>query len=552
MKKLPEEAFRIYKQYKMHKIPRLKVEEASRLEIELGCQNKRRRFLDLLRENQESGLFVSALQPEFEGKVSEIDIDGLSEFVKRNEENVDALGLSSFLNYYSTFYCKNQYAVVRWIMSFDFEFTLTDLNAFFKDLELSCVGEVLSKDLRLIDSSEMVRHIRDLNYEYIQKPDPLFMDESSLPAVSKESKLLKNSTNTKSFDTKLNASKNSITKKQKSKVHRFMRDLVFKVVVLTYKCLRRKNAISRVSEVLNKMESIRFNANFWSSNLLITLLYNYSDFELKFKITELLSKSVTLPLVLYSLSEGRETNPFVEFTLSDQIGVCSFCLESASRKKLGKTQLLNSTLLTRFETNNNDPFGNVRVDLDSGFGFDPDRKVCVVDCNFHDARAFEAFAEMTNVALLHVCFTDLVDKLDRVKEQLAEMKEICREKRVYLIVIVRDWKDYVLYLEEDLIRQSDNGREDDQSEDSGQDTESENELLIKKIKDYGHSDSDDSTYSEYIRDLRKSKVKQGTKAFHKIKRQMESEFFEICYVKNLKHESDNQEEIGKLQAIIFK
>ena len=162
-----------------------------------------------------------------------------------------------------------------------------------------------------------------------------------------------------------------------------METLIFKLMVLTYKFLRGQNTLKKISTVLTKNPKINFNSNFWSEKLMATLLYHYSSFELKCRISELLYNTSTVPLAIFNFckKEGssNQINPFVKFSLSNHIGVCSFSLLSANKKKIGKTELLNSVLHTRFEVESNDPFGNLRIEVDFGEGFIPKREVAVVD-----------------------------------------------------------------------------------------------------------------------------------------------------------------------------
>ena len=104
-------------------------------------------------------------------------------------------------------------------------------------------------------------------------------------------------------------------------------------------------------------------------------------------------------------------NPFNEFFLDDQLGVLSYSIKSANNTKIGKTELLNSILYTRFDIDSNDLFNCKKIDLDLGEGFNPKRQIAVIDCNYNNNKLLKGLLKMVNVMILNVLFEDFVDCL---------------------------------------------------------------------------------------------------------------------------------------------
>ena len=529
---------------------------------------KKEAFKELIKENNANELILEALSDRFDDEVDKMPPANLIHFLVQNEEgNFKDFYLTQFLNKNSDLFFTTQYLIIRWLMSFEFKFGLEDLNALFWDLESKTLRDIFTEELVDMKKEDVVGYLKHMIQRDLKKTD--LDDETGNIRESKnnfnQSMMKRKYTITGSLK---NITDNFTTESQEfSNINTQMQNFILKLMVLSFKFLRQKNALNRISKELSRHECINFNSNFWSEKLIMNLLYHYSTFEVRCKITEFLFSYSTVPFANYSFCEDEgsinEINSYVNFMLSEHIGIVSFSLEMANKRKTGKTELINDLLYTSFQKDSNDPFGNIRIEVDFCNGFNPSRNIAVMDCNFPDLVSFRAMSKMFNIGLLHVCYSDFVDNNKLISKQLMELKSYFEQHQIFLIIIIRDFNEYYLHKEEDTIKnkliiedsdttESEEELQSDEEDDNKE--EADDNDFCYYIEDNDTSKNQTQEVSFFFNELKSKKNKIGRKNVKKLEKKIKSDLVFIFKIKNLAKMNKNKkkENIEELQRHLNK
>ena len=277
-----------------------------------------------------------------------------------------------------------------------------------------------------------------------------------------------------------------------------LRKLLIKVLILSYKQLCKGVGLGSICKQLNGSAQTGFTGHFWNESVLVQILFRYSKFDLKCKLTRLLVQKGSLPMLLAhaeSKSEAPRVNLFGRLHLPRRVGVMSFSVGSAARQRLGKSELLNRVLHTRFETRRSDAFASWRVEVDSGENFSPERSVAVIDCNYDDLGFLRESCAMVNILVLNVCFADVMDAFEDLEQKVAQITELCSEKEIHLLIVVRDWNhyltanDYSRVGRDDLLEHfqnvdSENESSENESQESRSESESPDKQMLNELRRY--------------------------------------------------------------------
>lgn len=405
--------------------------------VEQGPPKIKEAFLGIIESNPKNELLLSVLCENFRKDMfPNMDLENLKSFMSQVEQDrVDNIDLTHFLNKNSNLFYYSQLSVVELLLSFKFRLRLQDLNAHFVDLESPHPKELFAEILGSFSRDEMEDFLKSLIKEKVSKRTHYDVNNQVLDCRQEDSMryiLRSNSVNNLQNESNFG-----------SKIRETLQSIVLRVVVLGYRSLCQQGSLEGICAVLNESDNIKFNINFWSEKLLVTLLYHYSDFELKSRVTKLLNSRSAIPLVFYEVEEncppGILINPFFRFILKNQLGIGSFSIGYANNRKIGKTSLLNELFHTRFETNQNDPFNQLGIDVDLGEGFSPERGLAVMDCNFDDFQSFRGMSKMINAVLVSVSFLDLVQNFEKTRKQIKRVGEYLEKKEIFAVILIRDW-----------------------------------------------------------------------------------------------------------------
>jgi hypothetical protein len=317
---------------------------------------------------------------------------------------LDDSDISVILNLNCSFYYQRQMEIYDFLMSFDFEFELEDINVYFEDLENQNLENFAANEFEKVDMKQLAKFLKKLFKE--------------------------------------NEKTNSEMKAKSSfrKTKKIFKSILMKMCIITYKILSKGYPLSTFCTVLNKIDKLSFSSNFWSEWILINIIYKYSSVDLKCKITHFLSKLNTMPLLLNPSSESTQITPFIEYFIKPKIGVLSYSIGRNSNK-IGKSKLLNELLYTTFSIKTYDPFGSKKVEIDMAQNFYPERPIAVIDCNHQDFEFFEMISKMINLVLLNVHFKDLINDMENTQFEIKRISDYCKNHNIFLIVFIRDWND---------------------------------------------------------------------------------------------------------------
>ena len=414
-------------------------------------QKQNRRLLKSIVENMSSEDASIGLMKKRSVKMEPRDPRAFRDLAAKWEDH--ELGerlLAHFLNRNCRQFNWLQRSLAAFLMSFAFELDLQDLNAYFKEVEAVPLSDCFEKDLADLPGEGISSLLENLPAASANEECPDFAELR-----------------------KSNAQVNAFAER--------METIMLKILILGYKRLCKRIPLDDLCAFLNKSQ-LEFCSHFWSGSLITAVLFHYASFDLKCKLTALLANKAVVPLVLghpRTCLEPAALNPFVPLImLSPQLGIVSFAVGSATRCRIGKSELLNSVLYTQFETCVNDPFSQIRVDADLARNFCPARAVAVVDCNLGGFSFFKRIARLANIVLLTVCFGDFVDGFEAVEKSVRDIINHCKKKRIEVIVVVRDWKEFnVRSSEIESVQKSVWGTRDnsDDSEDDEDSEEDEND-----------------------------------------------------------------------------
>ena len=353
------------------------------------------------------------------------NIFALSDFffsVKKNRR--DENHLSSFLSRKSQLFNSKQIVIAMILFSFDFKFDLEDLNAYFSIFDKKTLDEMIKEEISEITPKQIKGFIKTL--------------------VRDSEKELIN------FEYFKNAKKNK--KQSFIQVLEVIKKFVILLYFFSYKTLTVKCSLDSICKTLNKTDFLTFNKNFWSKHLLKMLLYQYAQFDLRCKLTKLFYENGIVPFFFCKPNEESQlkqpdliVNPFVEYFTENNFGILSLAIGSATSEPLGKSDLVNKILYTNFEVDKNDPFRSQVIDIDFGIGFHPNRPVTVIDSNIDDLKIFKTISRIVNCIILQIMYKDLITDYDKIYERLEKIVSSCEKKGQYVLIIVRDWDDYLSF-----------------------------------------------------------------------------------------------------------
>ena len=495
------------------------------------------KLVSIIREDHSNELIINVLLENYKKEtLKKINPKCLEAFIDDYENKGDSDDITYFFAKNSPLFSLLQTGVLYFLKSFKFVLTLSDVNAYFKKLESENLDEYLKEPLlEEVSIREIKAFLKDIveyklqNYD-IEEQDKLL---PKLGIIAADDQLKRNFSEEKPV---LMFSK--MKKFNQEKVMNVLKKFVFFIVILGYKFLCKNISLKEITRVLNKEDKLFFNSKFWTENLIISLIYHYTSFEVKCKITNLLNKNTSIPLVLASNRNPPKiaSNPFIQFELNEKLGIFSFSMGSAQNKRIGKSDFLNYLFYTRFETNNNDPLNQWKINVDFGEDFNPKQNFAVVDSNL-DIKWLGKYASLMNLLILNVVFSDLGhDKLKLIKK-IKKVYEFCKKHNIYLKLILRD-KNVVHVLDE--------SEEETKYFEHWFNQEKNNirSNILFELKEYKKylrkkSDTTNIENQEDADSQMKEKIKKNLKKLNKIKSEDSSNIFEIYKIKNLKGKRKN-------------
>lgn len=526
----------------------------------LGSKKLKRAFLEIIETNPKNELLLNVLQEHFQRDMfPKMNLQNLKSFMDQvGQDRVDNIDLTHFLNKNSNLFYFSQLSVVELLLSFKFRLKLQDLNAHFVDLESKNLGEIFGEKLALFSKEEMEDFLKSLIKEKVSKIETPEVTNQILTDNVREDSLnyMMRSNSVNNIQNESNFA---------SKIREQLKSIVLRLVVLGYRFLCQQSCLDDLCAVLNQSENINFNINFWSKKLLVTLIYHYSDFELKSHVTKLLNANSTIPLVFYEVEEGRPPeiliNPFFRFILNNQVGIGSFSIGFANNRKIGKTWLLNELFHTRFEINQNDPFNQLGIDFDLGEGFTPKRKLAVMDCNFDDFQSFRGMSKMINVVLISVSYLDFMQNFEHTRAQIEEIGAYMEKHKIHAIIIVRDWeqtwtsddpREQLRGFESDGFAGKKEAPEELIAELKKYEKFLKSEKKRKKKENTESSESENSEERNESMDTKLGKVKFAKDNFDSLRKKVKGNFISYLTIKNLTNfdKSRRKEKVDKLKREI--
>ena len=478
---------------------------------------------------------------------------------------VEECDLAHFANRLCPAFYRMQRSTVRFLTSFDFTLALEDVNVHVRDLETGGPDSCLEPELAGLTREDVASFLAD---HVLGGPRwPGSADERSRDTRGR------------------------------------LKTIMIKVLVLSYKRLCKGISLDRLCDALNGARQLNFSNQFWSESLLVRVMLHYADFDLRSKVTRLLHERAVLPLVLADIDQGlgcdkpgcpspgvdagtnqaqdspamREdgehsdqgpdpldsdsehfmsplANLFAQFHLKKQLGVVSYALGSANYCRMGKSQLLNQILYTKFETGKSDSFSATRVEADLGQNFYPKRDLAVVDCNYQNGAFFRAVCELANVVLLTVSYSDLVGDFDGAEAEVAELTRFCTQNGIFVVILVRDWGWHCW--SEARLGDEPGGRaflaekyRDSADEDEAEETEADR--ILDELRDYRRFV--ENAKKGQKRDERGDKIyakkKQAEKQFAQSKAFAEDGFVSCVKLKNMTSSSSNANSVRSLEKL---
>lgn len=495
-----------------------------------------RAFEKEVSKHAETQLILKALREHFRDEcVSRLGSQRLQRLLESADSgSLSGRDLANFLNRHSRAFCVAQLAAVEALMSFGFRLRLEDLNAHFVDLEQAKLADVLSDQLSKVSQRRIQKFLASVfekKQRDLEKPRARNQVLHRLPERLTQQSLQRLVAEGLSQEfVRDNGPFQKVTSALKS--------TLLRVLVYAFKTLSRQGSLVDVCAALNSEPKLRFSCGFWSRRLMSKLLLHYAEFELKCHVTKLLNADSMLPVIGYevSLPVVAWVNQFVRLVLREQVGVVSCALGLANRMRIGKTQLLNDVLETRFETEAGGPFNPFAVDVDMGEGFLSPRQVAVVDCNLPKLELFGDLLGLANVCVLSLLFADLALDFESIQAQVEEVAEHTRAKRAHLIVVVRDWEHLPSFLSRsgEGFRSGAFGKA---MEEGQQEDQWAAQCMLKDLKEHkkyakrDQAGENNEPENDFAR--RQKLIKSVKKKFKSMKKKLESEEVSFETLKNL-------------------
>ena len=244
-------------------------------------------------------------------------------------------------------------------------------------------------------------------------------------------------------------------KKQKKiqKIKKVVKKIILMTLIISFQFIKIGRSLHAISKFLNKLNFFCFAPFFWNKELLLTLLMNYSDFELKFAIHQSLHPFRVFHMIKMTIKECKihpKINPHILPFISDRIGILNLSIGSAQRRQIGKSSLINKILHTSFPEDLKNPLFKFGVRLDLLSGVVPPLKYVVMDYNIPSLIPLVKLINLANMVIIQISFSDLVDNAESIYNKLRKLMMLWEKRNIHVLVIVRDWMEYQLYRSEDF------------------------------------------------------------------------------------------------------